>query len=84
MAIVQYAFPEHIKNVSLGPWHPISAEYLRKHAGDDHFDASDHRKRHPDGRIGSDPSLANPEDGQRLLETAAAELLEDYLALLEE
>ena len=84
VAIVQYAFPEHIKDVSLGPWHPVSVEYLRNHAGDDHFDASDYRSRHPDGRIGSDPSLANPEDGQRLLETAAAELLEDYRAFLEE
>ena len=84
VAILQYAFPEHIKDVSLGPWHPVSVEYLRNHAGDDHFDASDHRSRHPDGRIGSDPSLANPGDGQRLLETAAAELLEDYRAFLEE
>ena len=54
------------------------------HAGDDHFDASDYHSRHPDGRIGSDPSPANPEDGQRLLETAAAELLEDYQVFLEE
>ena len=82
--MVQYAFPEHIKDVSLGPWHPVSVEYLRNHAGDDHFDASDYRNRHPDGRIGSDLSLANPEDGQRLLKTAASELLEDYLLFLEE
>jgi len=81
---VQYAFPEHIKDVSLGSWHPVSVEYMRNHPGDDHFDASDYRSRHPDGRIGSDPSLANPEDGQLLLETAAAELLEDYQAFLEE
>ena len=84
VAIAQYAFPEHIKDVSLGAWHPESLAYLRNHAGDDHFDASDHRSRHPDGRIGSDPSLANPEDGQRLLETAAVELIEDYRAFLDE
>jgi len=84
VAMAQYAFPEHIKDVSLGAWHPVSLEYLRNHAGDDHFDATDHRRRHPDGRIGSDPSLANPVDGQRLLETAAAELLQDYRAFLAE
>ena len=33
--------------------------------------------------VGSDPSLANPEDGQRFLETAAKELPEDYQAFLE-
>ena len=82
--MVQYAFPEHIKDLSLGNWHPVSLEYLCNHAEDDHFEASDHRRRHPDGRIGSDPSLANPEDGKRLLETAARELLEDFQAFLEE
>ena len=84
VAMVQYAFPEHIKDESLGTWHPVSLEYLRNHAYDDHYEASDHRRRHPDCRIGSDPSLANPEDGQRLLETAAKELLEDYQAFLKE
>ena len=82
--MAQYAFPEHIKDVSLGTWHPVSLEYLRNHAEDDYFEASDHRRHHPDGRIGSDPSLANPEDGQRLLETAARELLEDYQGFLED
>ena len=82
--MAQYAFPEHIKDVSMGTWHPVSLKYLSNHAEDDHFEASDHRRRHPDGRIGSDPSLANPEDGQRLLEIAARELLEDYQTFLEE
>ena len=81
---MQYAFPKHIKDVSLEPWHPVSVEFLRNYAGDDHLHASYYRNRHPDGRIGSDPSLANLEDGQRLLETAAAELLDYYLAFLEE
>ncbi len=68
--------------MSLSPL--VAVEYLRNNACDDHFDASDYRSRHPDGRIGSDPSLANPEDGKRLLETAATELLEDYRAFPEE
>ena len=82
VAMAQYAFPKHIKDVSLGTWHHVSLEYLRNHAYDDHYDASDYSRRHPDGRIESDPSLANPEDGQRLLETSAKELLEDYQAFL--
>ena len=84
VAMAQYAYPEHIKAASLGAWQPVSVDYLRNHAGDDHFDASDHRRRHPDGRVGSDPGLATPEAGQRLLETAAVELLQDYQAFLAE
>ena len=84
VAMAQYVYPGHIKEVSKIEWKPLPTEYLNSHKGDDHFDAKQHRCSHPDGRIGSDPSLAKPEEGQQLLETAAAEMLEEYKKFLEE
>ncbi|MCP9931235.1 creatininase family protein [Cyanobium sp. AMD-g] len=42
----------------------------------------DFRRRHPDGRMGSDPFLATADDGARFLELAAAALGEDLAAFL--
>jgi creatinine amidohydrolase len=42
----------------------------------------DFRRRHPDGRMGSDPFLATADDGARFLELAAAALAEDLAAFL--
>lgn len=39
-------------------------------------DAADFRRRYPDGRCGSDPTLATPEHGQQFYETALADLRE--------
>ena len=44
----------------------------------------DFRRRHPDGRMGSHPSLAKAEHGHQLIETAATALSEDLLNFLNE
>jgi creatinine amidohydrolase len=45
-------------------------------------DAADYRARFPDGRIGSDPSLASHAAGARLFEAGVADTLEDYRAFV--
>lgn len=45
-------------------------------------DAGDYRSRFPDGRIGSDPTLASAAHGKRLYEAGLADALEDYRAFL--
>jgi len=42
----------------------------------------DFRRRHPDGRMGSDPYLAQPEHGARFLDLAATALAEDLRRFL--
>lgn len=42
----------------------------------------DFRRRHPDGRMGSDPFLATADDGARFLELAAAALADDLADFL--
>jgi len=44
----------------------------------------DFRRRHPDGRMGSHPSLATADQGNALLETAATALSEDLRSFLSE
>jgi len=68
IAITQSAYPDTIKNAvctpRVAPTGPIR-------------DAFDYRARFADGRIGSDPSLASPEKGARLIEASAAALVKD-------
>ena len=47
-------------------------------------DAQDFRARFPDGRIGSDPSLASVDAGRRLYEAAVKDVCADYRAFLTE
>jgi creatinine amidohydrolase len=44
----------------------------------------DFRRRHPDGRMGSDPFLARADHGERFLDLAATALADDLLAFLAE
>ncbi|HET8726161.1 MAG TPA: creatininase family protein [Alphaproteobacteria bacterium] len=75
IAVTQALFPDHIKTAPLEPKvAPLGA----------YHDARDFRRRHPDGRMGSDPSLARPEHGQRLMEAAVPDLAAAYQALMKE
>ncbi|MDA0997335.1 MAG: creatininase family protein, partial [Proteobacteria bacterium] len=46
------------------------------------YDCDDYRRRFPDGRIGSDPTLATGDIGKRLRDAAVRELSEDYKGFL--
>ena len=59
---------------------PRGESAVVSHGGDPYFDAKDHRARYPDGRVGSNPSLANEADGRRLLTVAGEAIAEDYQA----
>ena len=75
IAITQSAYPDSIKHAvcapRIAPTGPIR-------------DALDYRARFPDGRIGSDPLLASPEKGARLIAAAAASLIQDLAEFSQE
>jgi creatinine amidohydrolase len=75
IAVTQFRYPDHIKRAGLSP--KIASPFV----GGIH-DAEDYRRRFPDGRIGSDPSLSNPQDGERLVEIAVAGLSADLSAFI--
>ena len=74
VAVTQFAFPEAIKKARMKPKLAPKGPIL---------DAEDYRRRFPDGRIGSDPTLATPEAGKRLYEAAVKDLIEDYRGFLD-
>ncbi|MCA9672061.1 MAG: creatininase family protein [Myxococcales bacterium] len=64
IAVTQHAYAAAIRDAStLTPEIAPSGSAL--------VDAETYRARFPDGRIGSNPALARPEDGQRLVEAAS-------------
>jgi len=66
VAVTQHIHPKSIKIARLDP-HPGQGVTFR--------DWRDFRARFPDGRMGSDPSLATPKDGERFLDIAAADIV---------
>lgn len=70
VSLTQYAYPHSIKRAKMDP--PIAPTGPI-------YDAADYRRRFPDGRIGSNPSLANPAAGEKLFRQALAGLEQDYL-----
>ena len=84
VAITQHLYPDAIKSAALDTIDPLDGTFMRDHAGDNHFDARYQRQRFADGRVGSDPGLATPEMGAKLLKTAIAEAYQDYCAFIAE
>ncbi len=68
-----FAHPDATKQAAMRPRIAPSGEIR---------DARDFRAQFPDGRIGSDPSLASIEAGEQLYHAAVADVVEDYRAFL--
>jgi len=69
VSLTQYAYPHSIKHAEMDP--PVAPTGPI-------YNAADYRRRFPDGRIGSNPSLANPEAGEKLFKTALEGLKADF------
>ena len=70
VSLSQYYHPQSIKHAQMSPKvAPRSKGF---------FDSADYRRRFPDGRIGSDPSLSSPEHGERLYTVAVEDMVELY------
>ena len=69
VSVTYFAHPEAIKHVAMSP--KIAPTGLIT-------DAEDYRRRFPDGRIGSDPSQANVEAGEKLVAAAAKALIAEF------
>jgi creatinine amidohydrolase len=75
VAVTQFVYPEAIKTAKM-EWVPPGKRGFT--------DSADYRRLYPDGRIGSDPTLATPEQGGRILSIAAREIAEDYRSFLQQ
>lgn len=73
VALTQYLYPEAIKQATLTP--EIAS-------GQPIYGAIDFRRRYPDGRMGSNPALATPEQGKQFYDLAVKELSSSYLQFL--
>lgn len=82
VAITQHAYPDSARHAATSPPEKLTPAFIRDHGGDNHWDAATHRARFPDGRVGSDSSLATPAAGRKLVEAAVADAAADYQAFL--
>jgi creatinine amidohydrolase len=69
VALTWYAYPECANTTAMQPRVAPSGPIR---------DAADYRARFPDGRIGSDPSLASVEAGERLYQASVRDVAADY------
>lgn len=69
VAVTQAVYPAHIKKGAIMPTVAPKGSFT---------DAADYRRNFPDGRIGSNPGLATPEAGQKIIEAVSQEIAHDY------
>lgn len=74
VSLSYFARPEAVKEVAMTPKQAPNGPI---------FDAADFRRRFPDGRMGSDPSLATVEKGEALYRAAVEDVAEDYRTFLD-
>ena len=72
VSVTQYLYRDHIKPVPAAGMSPRIAPVSH------FFGAADYRRRFPDGRIGSDPTLSRPEHGERIHAAAATAVADAY------
>jgi creatinine amidohydrolase len=60
----------------------LSADFIKRHGGDNHAHAAAHRAQFPDGRVGSHSGLGLAEHGAALVAAAAEAAARDYVAFL--
>lgn len=74
ISLTQYYHPQSIKTASMDPKvaSPVGPFY----------DSADYRRRYPDGRCGSDPSLSSPAHGELIYRTAIADMKDDFLSFM--
>jgi len=82
IAITQATHRVVAPGLALWPPEPISSEFIKTHAGDQHGLPHQHRQQFPDGRVGSHSALATVEQGVTLLRAAINAVSHDYEALL--
>ncbi|MFP6729519.1 MAG: creatininase family protein [Alphaproteobacteria bacterium] len=75
VAVTQAVYPDDIKSATLDPKVAPSGRF---------YGPEDFRRRYPDGRIGSDPSLATPEHGNQFIDLAAQSVADAYAAFVAE
>lgn len=75
VSLSYYAFPDHVKQAPMSP--KIAPKGPIR-------DAADYRRRFPDGRIGSDPSLSTVAHGQRIYQASVEDVAEDLKAFVDE
>jgi len=73
VSLSYFAYPDSVKQASMHPGAAASGGF---------YGAADFRRKFPDGRVGSDPSLASIEAGEKLYEIAVNETAGDYTSFI--